>query len=183
MSHFEDLKPQLEDLVIKAQKGDKGAYGEFLSLLYPLIRSILKRRLAGLVDYEDLTQECLLGIHRNLASYHPSKPLKPWISAIIRYKTADHFRAMAKKISVTEMLPETNKVDEPSKGEVWEWLRQLPEPLRRAVELTQVEGLPYKEAAQREGVSEVALRKRISRAYVELRRIAAKEMEITLGPK
>lgn len=167
----------------RAQNGDKQAYGEFLSQLYPLVRSILKRKLAGLVDYEDLTQECLIGIHKNLPSYHPSRPLKPWISAIIRYKVIDYFRATSKKIEVTGLQVDTNVPEEASGLDVRAWLLRLPDGLRRIVEWTQLEGMEYAEVATREGISEVALRKRISRAYEELRKIAAKEMEIDLAAK
>lgn len=188
ITNLSDLEQQLQILITPAQLGDKVAYSEFLNLLYPHIRTILRRRLNGLVDFEDLTQECLIGIHKNLASYHPSRPLKPWISAIIRYKVADYFRALAKKIEVTDILFDPNSTYENSKNEdqaheVREWLGRLPSSLRRAVELTQLEGVSYSEAAIREGISEVALRKRVSRAYIELRQIVAKAMEVDFGSK
>lgn len=133
-------------------------------------------------------QECLMGIHRNLASYQPDQPIKPWISAIIRYKLADHFRKVSRQkeqllgdelLDVTNEANDTNKSEENHSGsEVQEVLNKLPENLRRAITLTHIDGLSYSEAAAKEGVSEVALRKRISRGFSKIRTVVAKEMEI-----
>jgi len=187
ISRFNDLHEKLENLVVLAQSGDKAAYAEFLNLLYPYISSILRRKLGSIVDHEDLTQECLMGIHKNLASYHPSKPLKPWISAIIRYKVADHFKLLSKRKeqslidedgNVTRGAENSNEPMGAVGHEVIEMLSLLPDKLRLALEMTQLDGDSYEEAAKKSGVSEVAIRKRVSRAYKELRRLVSQEMEI-----
>ena len=142
------------------------------------------------MDQEDIAQECLMGIHKNLATYHPSQPIKPWVSAIIRYKLADHFRRLAKRqeqlmgdeeINVTKDIPSANtRYDETSKREASETLNALPLKLKRALELTHLEGLSYTEAAKKEGITEAALRKRISRAFAKLKTVIVKNTEIRI---
>ena len=128
-----------------------------------------------------------MGIHKSLATYHPSQPVKPWVSAIIRYKLADHFRRLSKRkeqlveneqLDVTMDDSGTNTYEEANTRDAAEILGRLPENLRRAIELTHIKGLSYNEAASKEGVSEVALRKRISRGFSQIRKIVAKDTEI-----
>ncbi len=162
MSHT-DTESELRELAILSQKGDKDAY-----------RSFLKK---------------IMGIHKNLASYHPSQPIKPWISAIIRYKLADHFRRLAKRkeqflgddmLDVTMQAEDTNNPVSATQREASEVLNALPEKLRRALEMTHIEGLTYSEAAEKEGISEVALRKRISRAFNKVKTEVSKSTEISI---
>lgn len=154
-----------------------------MTLAYPIIQSLVIKRLGRLVDVDDVTQECILGIHKNLATYHPAKPIMPWISAIIRYKVADHFRRLSQRKEqaltdeVTNLRAETKVSIGESTPDVVELLGSLPEKLKRALWLTQVEGLSYQKAAENQGISEVALRKRISRAYDEIRRKISKAEE------
>ncbi len=183
----QNQKTSLEELIERAQAGDSSAYREFLKSIYPYIQSALRQKLGSLVDQEDLAQECLVGIHKNLATYQPGKPVKPWVSAIIRYKLADHFRSLARKkeqtfsnleLDVTNVAEEPNEYDEAHHKDAVEILDKVPEKLRRAIELTHIKGLSYEEAAQKEGINEAALRKRISRGFSKIRQVVTKGMEI-----
>lgn len=183
-----DLNPStLEELAARAQDGDPTAYRAFLIKLTPYIKAAMRKKLGTIVDQEDLTQDCLMAVHKSLASYHPSEPVKPWVSAIIRYKLADHFRRLARQkeqlspsqdLDVTESPDSSNDYEEASTRDAAEILGRLPDKLRRAIELTHISGLSYSEAAQKEGVTEVALRKRISRGFSQIRSVVAREMEI-----
>lgn len=180
----EDL---LKDLAIRSQQGDTQAYAEFLQKLTPYIQGALRKKLGSLVDQEDLAQECLMGIHKNLKSYHPSQPLKPWISAIIRYKLADHFRKLSRTkeqllgdeiLDVTIDPSQANESMRGSKTDVTQILSQLPDKLRRPLEMTHIQGLSYGEAAEKEGITEGALRKRLSRAFSKIRNQVNQNMEV-----
>ncbi|MCB0377874.1 MAG: RNA polymerase sigma factor [Bdellovibrionales bacterium] len=171
-------------MIAKAQGGDQQAYAELLELLYPYIQSVVRSKLGGMADSEDLTQECLIGIHKNLSTFQKDRPLKPWISAIIRYKAADYFRTRSKRNEqslddlVTNEELSTNSSTEPSAQDVRTLLQALPDKLERALVLTQLEGLSYEEAAKKEGITEPALRKRISRGYLELRKVVKHRFDI-----
>ncbi len=132
-----------------------------------------------------------MGVHKSLSSYQPDQPIKPWVSAIIRYKLADHFRKLSKRredfigendLPVTIPAEDTNNALEGSVRvqEVSVVLSQLPDKLRQALEMTHIEGLSYADAANQAGVSEVALRKRISRAFVKVKKEVERNLEISI---
>jgi len=179
----------LGTLATKAQAGDRSAYEILLDHLYTYVRRVLAARLGSFADLDDLTQECLLGMHKSLSSYHPSRSIRPWVQAIIRYKVADYFRALSrrKESALTEDMMDL--VQHPldaggsandgllEKMDIREMLNALPAPLSRAVVLTKFDGLSCEEAARREAVSEPALRKRLSRAYRRLADAIGRKLE------
>jgi len=190
MSDSRDLSFEaLEDLFRKAQQGDKEAYAQFLKELYPFVKYKVQQKLGDLVDCDDITQECLIGIHRSIETYDPDKALKPWVLGVIKHKLTDFFRQWGRRnevdlekkdLPVTISDPVTNTKQEGTER-VWSLIDLLPEPLKRALLLTQVSGLSTREASLDEGISEAAFRKRVSRAYKQLRDILSKELEKDFG--
>jgi RNA polymerase sigma-70 factor (ECF subfamily) len=165
MSQVEDSKfEELEELFRKAQEGDKEAYGQFLREIYPFIKYKIQQTLGGLIDCDDVTQECLIGIHHSMETYDPGKKLKPWISGVIQHKVADYFRLLAKRketevqekdIPVTKPDFHTNiDVEREARERVWCVIEKLPDPQKRALVLTKISGLSYEEASLKEGISE-----------------------------
>lgn len=179
---------KLATLAAQAQQGDAVACEALLQQLYDYVVRVLVARLGRIADLDDLVQECLLGMHRSLPTYHRSRDIKPWIHAIIRYKTADHFRALARRKEsplpdeiAAPQAPEEAAGHEGNgmlaRVDLRAIVNSLPEPLSRAVVLTKFEGLSTGEVARREGVAEAALRKRLSRAYGMLAREIEEIME------
>lgn len=174
----------LGTLATKAQEGDSAAYETLLEQLYTYVHRVLTARVGRSADLDDLTQECLVGMHKSLPSYHPSRNIKPWIHAIIRYKLADHFRAIGrrKEFPIGETMEDIAETS-PSDGveidgvEVRSIVNELPSPLCRAVVLTKFDGLSCEQAAEREGIAAAALRKRLSRAYKRLAGMLEARME------
>ncbi len=182
---------RLQELLQRAQRGDKAAYGTFLSEVCPLIKQKIQLTLGDLLDSDDIAQECLIGIHRSLATYDPSKPLKPWILGVTRHKIADYFRVLARRgetelretdFPVTNQESSTNPETEgPQRDALRSALQHLPQDQRRALELTKISGLSCREASLKEGIKEAAFRKRISRAYETLRKRVEKDLESNFG--
>jgi len=192
MSRPQDLPfNKLEELLRKAQRGDQEAYGEFLKELYPLIKYKVRQRLGDLIDCDDITQECLIGIHKSLETYDPDKDLKPWILGILRHKMTDFFRQWGRRsevdvekidFPVTFSDAATNtEAEEGSRDQVMSLVNKLPEPQKRALILTKVSGLSCKKASLEEGISEAAFRKRVSRAYKLLRDVCRVDVEKNFG--
>jgi len=78
MSRSQDVSfEKLEDLFRKAQRGDKEAYAQFLKELYPLVKRRVQQKLGDLVDCDDITQECLIGIHHSIETYDPDTGADP----------------------------------------------------------------------------------------------------------
>ncbi len=172
-------------LAAKAQQGDDAAYESLLEALYSYVGMVLRARLGMTPELEDLIQTCVLAMHESLPTYHPSRNLRPWVQAIIRYKLADHFRALArrKEFAMSETVLEFENAHQEAKSRsesrvnVYELMKQLPAGWARAVQLTKFEGMSCEEAAGIEGISAGALRKRASRAYKRLADLIEKELE------
>lgn len=175
------------EMVVQAQSGQQTFYRQFLEEVYPFILMVVKRKVGSLMEAEDVSQECLMAIHKSLASYDPSRPIKPWILALVKFKICDHFRALEKKsqeVAWPEHFDVTNPDEssniEETKGVKEEYLKligQVPENARKALILVKIDGLTYKEASEQLGVNEATLRKRVSRAFGQLSKVA-QQMEM-----
>jgi RNA polymerase sigma factor (sigma-70 family) len=82
--------------------------------------------------------------------------------------------------AVTFLSPEANTQLEKAETRdmVQASLDKLPPKLKTAVLLTKFEGKSTREVSELEGVSEVAMRKRLSRAYKALEKELAKDWEM-----
>ncbi len=172
------MKEYWKELIIKSQEGDREAFDQLMQELYSFVKAIVIKNTKNIVDSDDITQECLIGVYKSLATFEVDKSLKPWLYSIIRFKCCDYFRKMARKevtilfdenIYVTSDSSQTNILErEERKNGILEVVTALPDKLKNAIILVKIEDLSYKEAAAKEGISEAALRKRVSRAYKEL---------------
>lgn len=154
------------ELLILAQNGDKSAYCEFLTLCSSFLRNKLSRSIRRIEIREEIVQETLIGIHKNLHTFQIDRDAHAWVYGIARFKVADYFRKNPHQFSelkfdVTFEENQTNDVEESLLG--------LPELVREALVMTKIDGLSTKEAAVKLGIKENALRTRISRALSKLK--------------
>ncbi len=179
-----DFEEQWQSLMIQSLAGDEKAYRELLEAIYPVLVRFYIKKVASQGVAEDLTQECLIAIHKNKASWDPKRSFQAWLFAIARYKMIDYFRARERSIKTSAIDEERDQVDQMSdstgdeavKELVHEGLAKLPEEMKRAIVLTKLDGLSTEEAAEQENVSPGAMRVRISRAYKRLREIVESEI-------
>jgi RNA polymerase sigma-70 factor (ECF subfamily) len=180
----------LADLMRAAQQGDGGAYRELLRAITPRIRQVVHRQrgFAGTAEVEDLVQDVLLSVHAVRATYDPSRPFGPWLTAIVRNRLVDGARRYGRiarrevivdDIDVTFFAVETNEqaVEEDDAAALQEAVRALPEQQRQAIELLKLKELSLKEAAQVSGTSIGALKTATHRAMATLRLALAKRRE------
>lgn len=180
-----EQEKQWQYWMAQAQKGDEAAYKKLLDSIYPAIKKFLTYKFGPLMVAEDMTQECLIAIHRARHTYSPDRPFRPWMFAVVRYRSIDLLRKKQKQwkreVANEEYIAtyrddDSNKSVEAESEKIHEALSQLPEDMKRAVILTKIEGLNTKEAADKEGISQVALRSRVSRAYKVLRKRLEQEV-------
>ncbi len=167
-------------LLLAAQAGDEASYRILLKELGVYLKAFLQKRLGSHPSIDDIIQETLISVHRARHTYDGTRPLLPWLHAIVRYKSIDCLR-QKKRIQGFEILDEAafdhysetfssevpnQEVDE----DILRALAALPPKQRKAVELMKLEGLSAKEAAARMGMSEAAVKVSAHRAYESLRR-------------
>lgn len=137
---------------------------------------------------EDLTQDVLMHLYRAFPGYDPARDLRPWVFTIATNKLRDfwqsrRFQDERGKVSLDDEHAEPLAPQEPRRGPrgeleagelagaVAEAIERLPEALRLPFWLRWHEELSFADIAAQLGRSEVAVRKRYSRALAELRRL------------
>ncbi|WP_232832064.1 sigma-70 family RNA polymerase sigma factor [Nocardiopsis sp. FIRDI 009] len=174
-----DGRPEREDLTLLALRAKEGGVQEMNSL-FSLTRDHVARFIAGRVDpswVDDLTQETFSRAMRGLARYEGRAPVRSWLLSVARHTVADRYRSHGR-------APRHESVDDWSRvgpgaapGRFDEYLalldllRELPEDRRRAFVLTQIEGVPYAEAARSIGVPIGTVRSRVARGRRDLLRL------------
>jgi RNA polymerase sigma factor (sigma-70 family) len=175
---------KLRELMSAAQNGDRGAYGQLLGEITPLLRATIRARRNFLQkqEIEDIVQDILLSLHTVRATYDPQRPFLPWLMAILRNRMADaarrHLRRAANEVNV-EFLPETFFEDETNiPGEAYRdpvalkhAIGKLPSGQREAVEMLKLREMSLKEASAASGKSISSLKVSVHRAIISLRKM------------
>ena len=155
------------ELMAAAHRGDSRAYATLLTELADAIQRYVERRFGPLTFIEDCVQECLLAIHNGRHTYDPKRRFRPWLFTIVRNRTIDLLRSayggreLADTMSAETTSLAAGPVEELEAGEL---LSRLEPAQRHALTLTKVCGYSLAEAAERAGVSESAMKSRVSRA-------------------
>ena len=167
-----------------ANRGDGVAYRRLLQAVTPVLRGVVRARggALGPEGCEDVVQEVLLAIHLKRQSWREDAPLRPWLYAIARHKTADAFRARGHRIDLPiddfgDALPATEAADPTLAGDIERLLGRL-EP--RAADIVRGFGLrgeTVADTAARLQMSEGAVRVALHRALKALSRLRERMME------
>jgi len=134
---------------------------------------------------EDLTQDVFLHVHRAFDTYDATRALKPWVFTIATNKLRDHWRSRRHREAQTDESVERDGLGEEIVTlqpravdvlteaelavELQEAIEELPEGMRVTVQLRVYEELSFEEIGAILERTEVAVRKRYSRALEALR--------------
>jgi len=174
---------ELAALMRRYQAGDGGAFEALYAALARPLGGFLRALAPPGGDVEDLLQTTFLQMHRARASYLPGRPVEPWIYAIARHVALMSRRSSGRRArretTPAEELPEVGvppTVDgELARLDLARFLDRLPESGREALWLHHVAGLPFREVAAIQGVTETTAKVRAHRALVAARALAAEE--------
>ena len=177
-----DFESQCKDLFTKSQSGDKKAYEELLRIISRYAKMCVRKSFSNEQIAEELVQDILFAFHKAKHTYDPEKAFKPWLSAIIRFKTIDHLRKAYRKnerevyLETTETIEAgVSNIDFDTGMDLEKALDQLPEKQRKAFSLLKLNGLSVKEAAAETGWSESNIKVSAHRAYKLLRKVLGQE--------
>jgi RNA polymerase sigma factor (sigma-70 family) len=164
-------------LMRAAMAGDAHAYRQFLLLVTPHLRSMARshqRRFnVSDADVEDVVQEVLLTVHLKRGTWDSSRPIGPWLAAIVRNKLVDSIRRRGRSVYVPiEDVIDTLQVEEPSGGhgtdDIDFLLRKLKPRQQHIVRSISLNGCSIQETAGSLRMSEVAVRVALHRALKAL---------------
>ena len=182
-----------ELLLRRAQSGDPEAFEQLIGPLEQLVWRICWHYTGNREAAEDCGQETMIRIWRSLESYRGDCALESWVYRIAANCCMDWLRKKKrdKSVSMEPLQEQGFDPADPSPGteeqvvtedehrRLREAITQLPEDQREALILTQLEKIPYEEAAQELGVSEGTIKSRVNRAKVRLKEILSAERELS----
>lgn len=166
-----------EALVRRARQGDTAAYRQLLQHSTQLLQPLLRRTFRASADLDDVLQEILISVHKALPTYDADRPFRPWLLAIARFRLKDHWRKVyGDELRYSQEIGEAeNNLAAPvtDSGDAHEYLadsmRLLPPKQAEILRLLHEEGYTAKEAGQRLGMNESAVKVAAHRAYKWLR--------------
>ena len=182
-----------ELLLRRAQQGDPEAFEQLIGPLEQLIWRICWHYTGNRESAEDCGQETMIRIWRSLDTYRGDCALESWAYRIAANCCMDYLRKKRRdrSISVEPLQEQGFDPADPSPGtedkavaadeqhRLREAITLLPEEQRDALILTQLERIPYDEAARTLNVSEGTVKSRVSRAKTRLKEILSAEWELS----
>ena len=182
-----------ELLLRRAQSGDPEAFERLMEPLEQLVWRVCWHYTGNREAAEDCGQEAMIRIWRNLANYRGECALESWVYRIAANCCMDWLRKKKRDQSVSlepmaeqgfdpaDDAPGTEEqaVAEDERRRLREAITLLPDDQREALVLTQLERVPYEEAARALGVSEGTVKSRVNRAKARLKEILSAERELS----
>ncbi|MDB4913432.1 MAG: polymerase sigma factor, sigma-70 family [Gemmatimonadetes bacterium] len=163
-------------LVRDALEGDPSAFAMLVDRHAPRCLRYATRMLGSLQDAEEVTQETLLRVHRNLATYDPQMSFSTWMMSILvnrcRSALLQQRRRSARVVldedAVKLAFVPSTAGDVELRDAIERAVAQLDEAQREAFLLKHVEMLSYDDIAAVTGAGVSALKMRVQRACERL---------------
>jgi len=174
---------QLDSLVTKAARGDQDAFASLVDRTRALVCSIAMAILRDIDASQDVAQDVYLSAWRDLRKLRSPGSFLPWLRQMTRNRAHHVLRSTVRRRRVfaahdTDRLVELAATAETPASQLLEDERQrrlagaideLPEDAREVVTLYYREGQSVQQVADLLGMSQDAVRQRLSRARTKLR--------------
>lgn len=167
-----------DDLMAASLSGNGGAYTRLLTEIGIWLRQYYGRRLPS-AWVEDAVQDTLMAIHQRRHTYEPSRPFRPWLSGIARYKWIDRLRAMARDPAspgAEDFAEDIAVIDHGAAVTSAVFLQTLLAKLSpsqsQVIRLVKLDGLTIEEAAHLSGQSVSLVKVNIHRGLIKLSSLA-----------
>ncbi|MCO1334932.1 RNA polymerase sigma factor RpoE [Microbulbifer sp. OS29] len=170
------------ELVERVQKGDKRAFDLLVLKYQHKITAVVSRFIKDHSEVQDVTQEAFIKAYRALTNFRGESAFYTWMYRIAINTAKNHLVSRSRRppssdvdledaefYSGADLLrdnetPENQMFRDQLESAVHRAIRALPEDLRSAVTLRELEGLSYEEIAEVMGCPVGTVRSRIFRA-------------------
>jgi len=188
-----------QQLVERAQRGDKQAFELLVSKYQRKLARLLSRFIRDATEVEDVTQEAFIKAYRALPTFRGDSAFYTWLYRIGINTAKNYLAAMGRRAPTTTEIdseeaegyedgeqlrdlntPENQMMSRQVAETVNQTLESLPEELRSAITLREIEGLSYDDIADIMNCPIGTVRSRIFRAREA---IAAKLRPLLDTPK
>ncbi|MGH3677519.1 MAG: sigma-70 family RNA polymerase sigma factor [Mycobacterium sp.] len=157
------------------------------------LRSFVRRRVSDQDRADDLVAEILLRVHRKLGSLDDHDRLAAWLFRIARNAIIDEYRRAGDSREILDANPGDRRAGDVADAvadadivqrELANCLRPLLADLspayRRALRLTDLDGVTQAAAAEQEGISVSGMKSRVQRARKQLAELLSRCCALTL---
>ena len=164
-------------LIIKVQNGDEGAFKFLMTKYYPRVYTSLFAFTKSREDSEDLTQLTFIKVWQKINSFRGDSAFFTWIYRIAINLAKNHFASSASKKDKVNISSDDLEIDIPSYENpeislmhkqslqnIQSYVKTLPESLKTAFTLREVDGKSYEEISVITNTPIGTVRSRIFRA-------------------
>lgn len=178
-----NISPPDDLEIVRAQKQDLQALEKVLRITAPYVFSLCKTWCRPPIDPEDITQESLLRLGRNIASFQHNSAFFSWVYTLTYRTFLDRARLESRrskiaKISSVEETPHLEKTIQQEEKNDFQDLSMVSQALELlesihsdVLILIDVQGNSYENVALELGIPVGTVRSRLSRARLNLRKI------------
>ena len=170
-------------LVERAQRGDKQAFGLLVQKYQRKLGRLLSRFIRDPAEVEDVAQEAFVKAYRALPAFRGDSAFYTWLYRIGINTAKNYLMALGRRVPTSTEVeaeeaegfddggqlrdintPESVALSNEIARTVNATIEKLPEELRRAIQMRELEGMSYEDIAQAMGCPIGTVRSRIYRA-------------------
>lgn len=108
------LDRETVDLVLAARDGDRQAAEDLVARHLPLLYNIVGRALGGHADVDDVVQETVLRVFRDLPDLRSPASFRPWLVSIAMHQISERMRFWQQQRDRTGALSEAAEMPDPA---------------------------------------------------------------------
>jgi RNA polymerase sigma-70 factor (ECF subfamily) len=173
----------LEAIIRNCLDGKEGAWNMLVDLFSKKIFNMSYQFAGSFQEAEDLTQDIFIKLHQSLSKYDFEKNFTAWFLTLAKNYLIDEYRRTKwqkkQRDDFDEHLqsapisddPEHSLVEEENKKILWEGLNSLPNDIRMAIILKEIQGQKYEEVAEILDLPVGTVKSRINRGRIQLAKI------------
>jgi RNA polymerase sigma-70 factor (ECF subfamily) len=158
-----------DQLVRRASRGDRSAFGELYGRYARLVHAILLARVPP-ADAEDLVQDVFISAFRKLPDLRSCGAFRGWLAAIARNRAVEFHRSAKQEAQARARSSDHRMPGHDEALVVLDAIRKLPEAYRETLILRLVEGMTGPEIAERTGLTADSVRVNLFRGMKLLRK-------------
>ena len=181
-----------QKLIERASGGDPAAFNQLMAMHEKRMYAVALRMFANREDAQDCLQEAMLRIYRAISGFKGQSSFSTWVYRITMNTCLDEMRRKKNRpsTSLDNLLdqgwspsdggnaPERSAIQTETRQMLAGAIRELPEDMRSAIVLRDVQGYSYDEIAQMLDVNVGTIKSRISRGREKLREKLSKRTEL-----
>lgn len=170
-------------MIERAIRGDARAFEDLMTAHERRMFAVAMRMFGNREDAEDCLQDAMLRIYRAISGFKFQSSFSTWVYRITMNTCLDELRKRKNRQSASldglldsgwtpadgQDTPEQHAIRSEIRGSICAFIRELPEDMRAAVVLRDVQGLSYEDIAASLDTNVGTVKSRISRGREKLR--------------